>query len=119
MNAQVIGSEHILLALIHDKRAMDSEILRQIKDDYLNFDISIQSFGGESPASPIADLPVGSDNDEESSAPGKESKDQSSQKSSGKGSHKSDTPALDKYGYDMTRQPPKAVSTRWWAAKTK
>lgn len=103
MNAQVIGSEHILLALIHDKRAMDSEILRQIKDDYLNFDISIQSFGGESPASPIADLPVGSDNDEESSAPGKESKDQSSQKSSGKGSHKSDTPALDKYGYDMTK----------------
>ncbi len=82
---------------------MDSEILRQIKDDYLNFDISIQSFGGESPASPIADLPVGSDNDEESSAPGKESKDQSSQKSSGKGSHKSDTPALDKYGYDMTK----------------
>ncbi len=33
----------------------------------------------------------------------KESKDQSSQKSSGKGSHKSDTPALDKYGYDMTK----------------
>ena len=50
-----------------------------------------------------ASLPVGSDNDEESSAPGKESKDQSSQKSSGKGSHKSDTPALDKYGYDMTK----------------
>ena len=46
MNAKVIGSEHILLALIHDKRAMDSEILRQIKEEYLNFDISIQAIGG-------------------------------------------------------------------------
>ena len=45
MNAHVIGSEHILLALIHDKRAMDSEILQHIKEEYLNFDISVQSFG--------------------------------------------------------------------------
>ncbi len=103
MNAQVIGSEHILLALIHDKRAMDSEILRQIKDDYLNFDISIQSFGGESPASPIADLPVGSDNDEESSAPGKASTDHTSQQSSGTRSHNSDTPAPHTTGADMTK----------------
>lgn len=46
MNSKVIGSEHILLALIHDKRAMDSEILKQIKEEYLNFDISIQAIGG-------------------------------------------------------------------------
>ena len=103
MNAQVIGSEHILLALIHDKRAMDSDILRHIKDEYLNFDISIQSFGNEPPAAPIADLPVGAGEEDESAAPGKESKDASSQKGSAKGSHKSDTPALDKYGYDMTK----------------
>ena len=103
MNAQVIGSEHILLALIHDKRAMDSDILRHIKDEYLNFDISIQSFGNEPPAAPIADLPVGAGEEDESAAPGKESKDASSQKGSAKGSHQSDTPALDKYGYDMTK----------------
>ncbi len=103
MNAQVRGSEHILLALIHDKRAMDSDILRHIKDEYLNFDISIQSFGNEPPAAPIADLPVGAGEEDESAAPGKESKDASSQKGSAKGSHKSDTPALDKYGYDMTK----------------
>ncbi len=103
MNAQVIGSEHILLALIHDKRAMDSDILRHIKEEYLNFDISIQSFGNEPPAAPIADLPVGAGEEDESAAPGKESKDASSQKGSAKGSHKSDTPALDKYGYDMTK----------------
>ena len=36
MNAHVIGSEHILLALIHDKRAMDSSILQHIKEEYLN-----------------------------------------------------------------------------------
>lgn len=103
MNAQVIGSEHILLALIHDKRAMDSDILRHIKDEYLNFDISIQSFGNEPPSAPIADLPVGAGEEDESAASGKESKDASAQKGSGKGSHKSDTPALDKYGYDMTK----------------
>ena len=45
MNANVIGTEHIILALIHDKRAMDSEILGHIKETYLNFDISIQSVG--------------------------------------------------------------------------
>ncbi|MDE5806730.1 MAG: hypothetical protein K2H76_01320, partial [Muribaculaceae bacterium] len=50
MNSQVIGGEHILLALIHDKRGMDSEVLKHIKDEYLNFDISIQSIGpGEFP----------------------------------------------------------------------
>lgn len=103
MNAQIIGSEHILLSLIHDKRAMDSDILRHIKDEYLNFDISIQSFGNESTAAPIADLPVGADEDDDTTAAGKESGESASQKSSAKGSHKSDTPALDKYGYDMTK----------------
>lgn len=43
MNAHAISGEHILLALIHDQRAMDSEFLRQLKDKYLDFDITIQN----------------------------------------------------------------------------
>ena len=106
MNASVVSGEHILLALIHDQRAMDSEVLKNIKDKYLNFDISIQN---------ISDLNFPqsgknfSDEDEEEedmspfgqfgSSPSK-SEGNSSQKSKGQ---KSDTPALDKFGYDMTK----------------
>ena len=46
MNSKVIGSEHILLALIHDKEQWTVKILKQIKEEYLNFDISIQAIGG-------------------------------------------------------------------------
>jgi len=106
MNSKVIGSEHILLALIHDKRAMDSEILKQIKEEYLNFDISIQAIGGfEMP--PQMGQGFQTDDEEEDEFP--ENPSDNSKKSasrlSAKGGNKvkSDTPALDKFGYDMTK----------------
>lgn len=110
MNSQVIGGEHILLALIHDNRGMDSEVLKHIKDEYLNFDISIQSIGpgdfpppgmqkGSSPKSPEDAL--FSDNEEDEPEFPKSSPSSSSKGSKGK--TKSDTPALDKFGYDMTK----------------
>ena len=104
MNAHVVSGEHILLALIHDQRAMDSEILKNIKEKYLNFDITIQS---------ISDLnmPQGGknfgddDEDEEEMSPfgqfgSASQKGESQQKGNGQ---KTDTPALDKFGYDMTK----------------
>ena len=105
MHASVIGGEHILLALIHDQRSMDSEFLKQFKEDYLNFDISIQSFGpGQFPPigmgqKPNDEEPEIEDDDEpfETSMPGSGSKRSNSAK------EKSDTPALDKFGYDMTK----------------
>ena len=107
MNASVIGSEHIILALIHDKRSMDSAILQHIKEDYLNFDISIQNIG-DAPVAPPADM--GADFEEEDidddadDAPGSFRPDPSAQKKGGRaGKSKSDTPALDKFGYDMTK----------------
>lgn len=108
MNASVIGSEHIILALIHDKRAMDSDMLKDIKENFLNFDISVQALG------PIPEMPaVDKDNIKDSNedqgdedlladTPQPESP-QSSRKSGNKANRKSDTPALDKYGYDMTK----------------
>lgn len=105
MNAQVIGGEHILLALIHDKRGMDSEVLKHIKEEYLNFDISIQSIGSGDfpgvgmqkgrPAEP-EDSMFGDQDDEEPEFAKSSSKTE-------KGKTKSDTPALDKFGYDMTK----------------
>ncbi len=102
MNAQIVGGEHILLALIHDSRAMDSEILKHIKEEYLNFDISIQSIGSMDIPPHMKGGPVSEDDDEgfhedsrsASSASGSK-KDNSKQKSG--------TPALDKFGYDMTK----------------
>ncbi len=105
MNSIVIGSEHILLALIHDKNCMNSEVLRQIKDQYLNFDISIQSFGpmGMPPVSGKEDYSH-DDEDDDDYPFGAERKsgDEKSEKGSRK-APKSDTPALDKFGYDMTK----------------
>ena len=103
MNAHVIGSEHILLALIHDKRNMDSTLLEHIKEEYLNFDISVQSFG-----MPIGEMPTmgkdfGEEDDEDDTPTPSEPARPKSGKSSEKTNRKSDTPALDKFGYDMTK----------------
>lgn len=107
MNSQVIGGEHILLALIHDKRGMDSEVLKHIKDEYLNFDISIQSIGpGDFPGAGMqrggSQGPTDalfSDQDEEPEFP----KTNPSSSKETKSKTKSDTPALDKFGFDMTK----------------
>ncbi|MDE6339729.1 MAG: ATP-dependent Clp protease ATP-binding subunit, partial [Muribaculaceae bacterium] len=102
MAAKVIGSEHILLALIHDSRAMDSEILQQIKEQYLNFDISIQAIGGmEMPPQMGPQPPMDEDSDDSSEKLFGDASKSSDKASKGKG--KSDTPALDKFGYDMTK----------------
>ncbi|MDE6380117.1 MAG: AAA family ATPase, partial [Muribaculaceae bacterium] len=108
MHASVIGGEHILLALIHDQRSMDSGFLKEFKEKYLNFDISIQSIG----PGQIPPFPFGQKNDSEEDPEIEEDDDDmyettanSSQKSKSgsKGKEKSDTPALDKFGYDMTK----------------
>lgn len=107
MNAKVIGSEHILLALIHDKRSMDSEILKQIKEEYLNFDISIQAIGGfDMPPQMGKGFPSEEDDDDgfPGNIGGNQKKDSSrSSEKGGREKGKSDTPALDKFGYDMTK----------------
>ncbi|MCM1369451.1 MAG: ATP-dependent Clp protease ATP-binding subunit [Candidatus Amulumruptor caecigallinarius] len=104
MNAHVIGSEHILLALIHDKRAMDSSVLQSIKDQYLNFDISIQSIGAAGMPNPEAGAGEFEDDDaDEDVISPRNAGGGSSSRGSGKNVAKSDTPALDKYGYDMTK----------------
>ncbi|MCH5240285.1 MAG: ATP-dependent Clp protease ATP-binding subunit [Muribaculaceae bacterium] len=103
MNAHVVSGEHILLALIHDQRAMDSDVLKQIKDKYLNFDITIQNIND-------LNMPQGGKNfnddeeeDEDEMSPFGQFSNQGGGKNNPKSKgEKTDTPALDKFGYDMT-----------------
>ena len=90
-----------------DEGEKDSEFLKEFKEKYLNFDISIQSIGpGQMPPFPFGQQ---KDNEEE---PEMDEEDEdmfettaspSSKSKSSKGREKSDTPALDKFGYDMTK----------------
>ena len=100
MHARAIGSEHILLALMHDSRAMDSDVLRRIKEKYLDFDISVQSID----ASGARNVERSFDDDDEPSEFGPTSgPSRQEQAPRQKKQGKSDTPALDKFGYDMTK----------------
>ncbi|MDE6296341.1 MAG: ATP-dependent Clp protease ATP-binding subunit, partial [Muribaculaceae bacterium] len=106
MNSQVVGGEHILLALIHDSRGMDSEVLKHIKEEYLNFDISIQSIGpGDFPGAGMQ-KGKGSDPSNSMFSDPEDEPEFPKETTSGnknKGKTKSDTPALDKFGFDMTK----------------
>ena len=107
LNAPKVFGEHILLALIHDERALDSDFLRHIKETYLNFDLTITSVNiGQTPSAG-KDFTEGDDDDDDApfgrnpNAPKQES---SAARSTTKSSTStSDTPALDKYGNDMTK----------------
>ena len=113
MHSSVIGGEHILLALIHDTRAMDSDFLREFKEKYLNFDISIQSFGpGQIPPMPFGNPKNSGEQDEDDEDEDEDSYEAFAKNDNGgrskrrggtSGKEKSDTPALDKFGYDMTK----------------
>ena len=105
MNAHVVSGEHILLALIHDQRAMDSEILKKIKERYLNFDITIQNISEMNMPKSGKNFDDEEDEEDEEMSPFGQfggNKGESKQSSKGKG-QKTDTPALDKFGYDMTK----------------
>ena len=107
MNANIVSGEHILLALIHDQRAMDSEILKKIKERWLNFDITIQTIHDIN--NPLSAKNFGDDEDEEEDDEmrhfgASEGAGMSGKTGGAKGkTGKSDTPALDKFGYDMTK----------------
>ena len=110
INMTQVGGEHIILALLHDDRAMDSEFLKHIKNKYLNFDISISSvdptnlpkFGKNFTEDDDDDEILNDKNasEQSSSSPFKSRK---SEGGNGNNSATSDTPALDKFGYDMTK----------------
>ena len=103
MNSSIVAGEHILLALLHDQRAMDSEVLKNIKEKYLNFDITIQNISDMNLPKAGKNFDDDEDEDDEINPFGPVGSSKGESKSSAKGGKKSDTPALDKFGYDMTK----------------
>lgn len=109
MNATVINDVHILMALLHDQRSMDSDFLAAFKEKYLNFDISIQAVSDTSSMPQQSETHQTSahsfsseeDEEDEEARPSFHSENTSRGKTAK--SAKSDTPALDKFGYDMTK----------------
>lgn len=113
-----ISGEHLLLAFMHDKKTMESDFLRHIKDTYLDFEISISNADPSAqgkPAGPMAG-PAGFSDDEEDDEDGKpgSAPDGSAagkfsftrpqgKRQAAKAEKTTDTPALDKFGFDMTR----------------
>ena len=101
MNANRIRGEHIILALMHDSRSMDSKFLKDLKEKYLNFDIQIQNLG-ETQAPTMGQEFNEEEDDDDDDAPRPEKRDnkRSSRREKEPGS---DTPALDKFSRDMTK----------------
>lgn len=112
-----IAGEHLLLAFMHDKKTMESEFMRHIKDTYLNFDITITNVDPNDqrltpPVSGPGSFSEEDDEDEDEKpgaspsggAAGKFSfTGAQGKRPSGKAEKTTDTPALDKFGFDMTK----------------
>ncbi|MCM1319071.1 MAG: ATP-dependent Clp protease ATP-binding subunit [Muribaculaceae bacterium] len=115
-----IKPEHLLLAFMHDDTAMDSDFMLHIKQTYMNFDIAISNVNdNDTHANPFKhpdrQMPQNGpgafsddeEDDEEDEKPrqrqGGRSQSPFSRTGSAKAEKTSDTPALDKFGFDMTR----------------
>ncbi|MCM1005829.1 MAG: ATP-dependent Clp protease ATP-binding subunit [Prevotella sp.] len=118
-----LKGEHLLLAFIHDDKAMNSDLLLHIKETYMNFDISITNVSDKDitrnpfmrsgmpnrKETPVDGPGTFSDDedDEENEKPqspsGGARRMSASAKNASKTDKTTDTPALDKFGFDMTR----------------
>lgn len=111
MNSPVILGAHLLLALIHDDHSLGSDFMSKLKKEYLNFDITIAPVGvnpeelmGRNVTEGIEDAFNTEDADEDAFPPSEENgRQRRSAQSRNKDKGGSDTPALDKFGVDMTR----------------
>lgn len=102
MHSPTLIGAHLLLALIHDERNLDNAFLKHIKSQYLNFDIAITNISeGEMPNIDMGFNTEDDEDDEEMPQNmGARSRRRESAKNKDNGSG---TPALDKFGVDMTR----------------
>lgn len=103
MRSPGLFGAHLLLALIHDPRSLDNDFLGEFKKKYLNFDISMSinnPFGDEEAPEPFTDgfQPEDDEEDDTAEQPGRRVR---RRKDDGD-RPRSSTPALDKFGVDMT-----------------
>lgn len=101
MHSPVIMDAHLVLALMHDNRSLDSQFIKSMKEKYLNFDIQVSHLpfpGGD---------PVGNDGQEMSDAFSSNDEDPEEDRNEkdffGKKRKESATNVLDKFSIDMTK----------------
>jgi len=99
MNSPVLFGAHLLLALLHDNQALGNDFLRSIKERYLNFDITIANISEQEESSVTSHTGEEEEDDDESP----EFKPQGRSSKNKSGQPESPTPALDKFGIDMTK----------------
>lgn len=99
MHTPVLLGAHMLLAIIHNHTNLGSPFMSYLKENYLNFDIAITGFGDAKNAPGFNDAFRPEDDTEEED----ELSDSPFTSKSNKGPGNSTTPALDKFGVDMTK----------------
>ena len=97
MGVNVVGGMHVLLALMHDPKSMENPFLDDFKKKYLNFDISIQNI--ESNNFPQSMFNQQDDDEDEERDIFENTKKKKVNPKPGE----SDTPALDQFGFDVTK----------------
>ncbi len=102
MGSSFIAGEHLLLAFVHDRRALGSDFLKYIKDTYFNFDIRISNVNPHNESGGMSgskDFGGADDDDDDDDTPPSGSH---GSRKKGMPDSPNGTPALDKFGRDMT-----------------
>lgn len=108
LKSEIVKPEHLLLAIFHNSEAKESDFMRRFAQAGVTYSSLVRQITGTSPENPKASSAFSDDEEEEDDLPyddngtSSENRGGDSRKQS-KDRRGTDTPALDKFGYDMTR----------------
>ncbi len=113
LKSGMVLPEHLLLAIFHNSETQDSDFMKQFHKAGVNYQSLVRQLNESAPeaATPQASFADDEDEDDADDLPYDSGNSTSAESSAGKTSSKqssgrrntTDTPALDKFGYDMTR----------------
>lgn len=113
LKSGMVLPEHLLLAIFHNSETQESDFMKQFHKAGVNYQSLVRQFNESAPeaATPQASFADDEDEDDADDLPYDSGNSTSAESSAGKTSSKqsagrrntTDTPALDKFGYDMTR----------------
>lgn len=113
LKSGMVLPEHLLLAIFHNSETQDSDFMKQFHKAGVNYQSLVRQLNESAPeaATPQASFADDEDEDDADDLPYDSGNSNASESSAGKTTSKqssgrrntTDTPALDKFGYDMTR----------------
>ncbi len=113
LKSGMVLPEHLLLAIFHNSETQESDFMKQFHKAGVNYQSLVRQLNESAPeaATPQASFADDEDEDDAYDLPYDSGNSTSAESSAGKTSSKqsagrrntTDTPALDKFGYDMTR----------------